>query len=349
MITQKKISVLMPHYNPDGVFLEKAIKSVIDQPYDNLELIVVDDGSTDESYKRLVELAGRDERIVVLRNISNEGVAKSLNKAIEKASGEYFFRMDTDDLCLRNRFVDTVEYLETHKEIDVIGAQCVMFSQGSPWRRKVTHLPASNDEMRATMLFRSPIVHPTVCFRRSSIERLHIRYDDSKRVAAEDYQLWVELALAGCVFGNMNNTAIRYRLHESQVTQVCAEALELSTRSIILSLLNRLGVELSAEEFELYFNFALGKLNTIDDLLASDEIAFRVAAVVPGSFATKEILYDIMANKCFHEALRMSLNGVNGVNTAFAETYSSTILGRKMFLNSMLSVSGIAGSLGLSI
>lgn len=116
------ITVALPVYN-GGSFLEDAVRSVVNQTWENWELLIIDDGSTDGAIDRLPFLS--DARILVIRDGQNRGLATRLNQAVLLANGKYFARMDHDDICSPERFFLQLQYLESHQEVDLLSTKCM--------------------------------------------------------------------------------------------------------------------------------------------------------------------------------------------------------------------------------
>ena len=120
-----KVSVIMPAYNA-GKYISAAIKSILEQTYSDLELIIINDGSTDDTLD--IASSYHDSRIHIINNSKNMGLAKSLNIALDVSRGKYFARSDADDINLPNRFKTQVKFLELHPEVDVVGTDMYIFS-----------------------------------------------------------------------------------------------------------------------------------------------------------------------------------------------------------------------------
>ena len=119
MANDPRVSVVMAVYNAEP-YLEEAVRSILGQTYDDLEFIIIDDGSTDRSPAMLKAFADGDRRLNVHRQ-PNLGLIASLNKACGLARGTYVARMDADDISLSRRFEKQVHYLDVHNEIGVLG------------------------------------------------------------------------------------------------------------------------------------------------------------------------------------------------------------------------------------
>ena len=106
------VSVLMSNYKTPVSYLKKSIESILNQSTTDLEFVIVNDGSKDNSRQVIYEYAQIDSRIVVVENEQNIGLPRSLNKGIEYCNGEYIARMDTDDICYPDRLEKQVAYMD---------------------------------------------------------------------------------------------------------------------------------------------------------------------------------------------------------------------------------------------
>lgn len=95
------VSVLLPVYNTEE-YIEAAVRSMLDQTYRHLELIIIDDASPDHSYKIVSALSEKDKRIQLFRNVNNLGITQTLNKGLKLCTGKYIARMDADDISITN-------------------------------------------------------------------------------------------------------------------------------------------------------------------------------------------------------------------------------------------------------
>lgn len=120
------VTIALPVFN-GGNTLAEAIQSLLDQTYQNFELIIIDDGSTDNSLE--VVNSYDINKIKLIKNIRNLGLSASVNKAVEIASGKYFARMDQDDICFPSRIEKQVRYLLVNSEIDLVATSILVFDE----------------------------------------------------------------------------------------------------------------------------------------------------------------------------------------------------------------------------
>lgn len=111
-----KVSVLMPVYNSQR-YLKTSIESILGQTFQDFEFIIIDDGSTDGSWKIIEKCKQKDERIVALRNKQNIGTSRTLNRGLSIATGKYIVRMDADDWSYPERIEKQYEYMQKHQNV----------------------------------------------------------------------------------------------------------------------------------------------------------------------------------------------------------------------------------------
>ncbi len=183
-----KVSILMPAYNGER-YLRKAVESILGQTFTDFEFIIVDDGSTDKTSLILASFA--DPRILLLRNRANEGIVASLNRGLAVARGEYLARQDADDISLPKRLEKQVEFLDSHRDVGLLGtAYSVINQQGVPIR----HIAVRTEtrDIQGHLLYENCFCHGAVMCRRSCLEAVGNYRDDL--FPAEDYDLWLRIS-----------------------------------------------------------------------------------------------------------------------------------------------------------
>lgn len=206
-----KISVIMAAYNTER-YIEQAIKSILKQSFNDFEIIVVDDASTDKTAEVIAKLAKEDSRIKLIRNKKNLGLTKNLNIALKKAKGEYIARMDADDVALPQRFAKQVTFLDKHKEIALVGTWADIINNKNKRVGEIKY--ATNDaQIRKNLIGRSQFIHPSVMFRKSVIKKVGL-YDESFR-SAQDYEYFPRM-MTKFKAANMPEKLMRYRWDFSQ-------------------------------------------------------------------------------------------------------------------------------------
>ena len=188
----KKISVLMGVYNCEDT-LESAIRSIQDQTYDNWELIICDDGSTDNSLQVVRKMAEADSRIIVLENGTNQGLNYTLNHCLEHATGELVARMDGDDLSLPQRFEKEAGFLEENKEYAIVSCPMIFFDDHGEWGRgSAKEFPTAEDVVSGV-----PICHAPVMMWKECMDKVGGYTVDQRMLRVEDVNLWIKLYAEG--------------------------------------------------------------------------------------------------------------------------------------------------------
>lgn len=182
------VSVIIPCYNCEK-FLRPALNSIINQTYRNLEIIIINDGSTDKTVEIIKEFQKFDQRIVFIDNIQNKGLIFTLNKGIVCSQGKYIARMDSDDISLENRIEQQVNYMENNPDISVCGTNSYIIDEDGNIKGK-SKLPISVSENFQFMAYSSTIYHPTVLMRSDIIKK---EFYNNDFIHAEDYELWCRL------------------------------------------------------------------------------------------------------------------------------------------------------------
>lgn len=204
------VSVLLPVYNCEK-FVAEAIDSILTQSFNDFELIIVNDGSTDRSAEIIRSYT--DPRIVYIENDQNAGLVRVLNSGLSMAQGVFIARMDADDISYPGRFEKQVSYLLAHPEIGVVGsAMQEINSEGRDLSS--CRFPENHDLIAWALCFRNPIVHPSVMMRREIL--INNGGYPTELIIPEDYYLW-HLLISKTKFANLPEILIKYRQHEDSV------------------------------------------------------------------------------------------------------------------------------------
>ena len=186
-----KVSVVTSVYNSSR-YLQKSIESILNQTLMDFEFIIIDDGSTDDSWEILSTYADRDRRIRLLKNEENIGLTKSLNKGLKLAQGEYIARQDADDQSLPKRLEKQVAYLESHQSVALV-ASGVQYIDDKDNKLRIDIPPKDQALLHWELLFRNPLRHSAVLWRRELVACQVGNYDPSFTYT-QDYDLWARIA-----------------------------------------------------------------------------------------------------------------------------------------------------------
>ena len=206
------VSVILPVFN-GGPYLRPAVRSVLGQRGCDLELILIDDGSTDGSAEVCRGFEGDGRVRVVVRE--NRGFAATLNEGMGLASSELIGRMDCDDLCLPGRFERQVDYMKAHPDVTLLGAGYWFIDAAG--RRIRTFVPPADDaELQRQMLAgTNPFCHPATVFRKRPA--LDAGGFDGSYQPAEDLDLFLKLGEAGPV-ACLPDVLLEYRQHPASMS-----------------------------------------------------------------------------------------------------------------------------------
>ena len=174
----------MPVYNASKYIVE-SITSILDQTFEDFEFLIINDGSTDDTLKKIKLFA--DSRIHILNHKKNKGLIKSLNEGIKKSKGKYIARMDADDISHPLRLQKQVQYMEKKHDIGICGTWIKNFGDAN----YVWQTPGDPDELNASLFFESMVAHPSVIMRKEFVQRHNIHYRQRYKYI-EDYMLWID-------------------------------------------------------------------------------------------------------------------------------------------------------------
>ena len=202
------VSVIMSVYNQENQLqLMQAVNSILVQTLTDFEFIIYDDGSDGESAEYICNLKNLDKRIRVIRCEENKGLAHSLNRCIDIASGKYLARMDADDISLPERLKREVDFLENHPEYAWVGTNATVFEHENIWG---TWIMAEEPNQYNLLPF-SPFIHPSVLFRRELFEEGGAYEVSQETLRCEDYELFMRLYIQGLRGYNLQEVLLLYR------------------------------------------------------------------------------------------------------------------------------------------
>src|SRR5262249_18828515 len=159
-------SVILPVYNSE-TYLAAAVESILAQTFRDFELIAVEGGSTDRSLAILDQFAATDPRVAVIRH-GTASLVRQLNRGLAAARGEYFARMDADDVSRPDRLQRQVDFLRRNPSIAVVGAAVTLIDERGSAVREIDY-PQSPTEVAAFLDIGSPLAHPAVMMRRDAV------------------------------------------------------------------------------------------------------------------------------------------------------------------------------------
>ncbi len=224
------VSVLMSVYN-DASHLTAAVESILAQTLDDLEFIIIDDGSTDGSTELLNTI--NDPRIRLTLSKRNWGLTASLNRGLRECRGRFVARIDADDVAVPERLHRQVEVLEQRADIGILGSARLLIDEHDQLVGR-SHPPVEDLAIRWKSLLGNPFGHPTVMLRAELLKRHRLQYDRTFRTA-QDYELWTRL-LRVARGANLAEPLVRYRLRNGASRTDKEQQLENHDRIAALSI-----------------------------------------------------------------------------------------------------------------
>jgi glycosyltransferase involved in cell wall biosynthesis len=213
-MSQPEISIILPAYNAEK-YIAETISSLLSQTFENFELLILDDGSTDNTIAVIKNF--NDSRIQLIENAQNLGLIRTLNKAAALCKGRYTARMDADDIALPNRLQLQKNYLDKNEKTAAIAGWIIFIDEAGTqtgiWEldRKTNTAPA----IKKALLKENCVAHPTVMIRTEILQQ-YLYKENQQNI--EDYDLWLRLTAAGLPLEKVQEPVLLYRVHNNSVT-----------------------------------------------------------------------------------------------------------------------------------
>lgn len=222
------VSIVLPVFNAES-FLIKAVESILLQEYKNFELILINDGSTDNTLSILEYYASIDSRVMLLSR-SNKGLIYSLNEGISLAKGLYIARMDSDDISHPERFKRQVELMELTKS-DICGCHFITIDESGK-KIDATLVPISSNSFLTNLALTVPFAHGSVMIRRDFLAKNNLYYGIGEYKTAEDYALWVRMYQLNAKFCNVDQFLFEYRDYTYSLSKKNSKALKYDAKTL---------------------------------------------------------------------------------------------------------------------
>jgi glycosyltransferase involved in cell wall biosynthesis len=308
------VSVVIPTYNRASLVGE-AIQSVLDQSYRDFEVIVVDDGSNDETRAVVTALKGPITYIYQ----DNRGRCVARNRGILQSSGRYVVFLDSDDMLLPDALRVQSVYLDTHPGVGIVysdGYYCDEAGRSLD-RVSVSRPPLRGSNMLETLVLDNVVIPPhSAMVRKSCLDRLGYPFFDEGLSVGEDTEFWIRLAALGCVFEYQDVATCKYRIHAGNTfaTGRFLHDMQCLRESLHKTYNGDYFLELSPEIQKTFFNFYLLGYLAVDPtsqerILASrnfGQLSAEIQAMVLYFIGVKNITEDGMV-RVGRERLRKAL------------------------------------------
>jgi glycosyltransferase involved in cell wall biosynthesis len=246
-LSGKLISVAMPVYNAEK-YIAEAIESILAQSYSNLELIIVNDGSYDDSKK--IILSYKDPRIKYFENESNLNIVKTRNRCISESSGDYIAVLDSDDIALPDRLEKQLEFLESNKEYGMCGTYYNIINTNNELLYRM-NVPVTNRDIQTFLNFNICFCHSSVMMRTELAKKF--KYKEGFDII-EDYELTYNVSKIAKI-ANLPFYSTLYRVHGNNVTIEKKDRMLALRKIMDESVLTDLGLYFTERELEIHSNF----------------------------------------------------------------------------------------------
>ena len=271
--TVSRVTVIMPVYN-GGKYIKDAIQSILDQTYPDFTLLCIDDCSTDESLDIIRTF--HDDRIQIIQNKSNRGIAYTRNRGLDLAETEYIALLDNDDVAMPYRLEHEVEFLDANLEIQVVGGHQRQIDGEGKDLNKQWSVYLNPAYIAAYLLLNNTIANGTTMFRKAFIEKHKIRYKDNM-YGTEDYEFWVQCSLKGRI-QNLDEVFLLWRVAGQNETFYRMNQFETVRKEALYKIRNHaltaIGINLTHEKLLLLGRvfYDDGVVDNLEDL----EMLYRV-------------------------------------------------------------------------
>lgn len=213
-----KVSVVLPCFNAER-FVGQSLTSLLGQTFADLEILAIDDGSTDATRSILDSYQARDPRVQVLHNESNQGLIVTLNRGVGEARGELIARMDADDVAAPHRIERQVQSLRRRPDVDMLGSAITLTGNRRWSRRRYPPVRCSEPGgARFMVVLGTPVAHMTL-MGRAPVMHAHPYGNGPESVHTEDYELFSRMMAAGVQFANLRERLVTVRVHPGGVSR----------------------------------------------------------------------------------------------------------------------------------
>ncbi|SDX58500.1 glycosyltransferase family 2 protein [Salimicrobium album] len=259
---QPLVTVFIPMFNAEK-YIQDTLESILNQSYKNLEVLVVDDGSSDRSVE--IVKSYTDNRIRVVVNEENKGIPYTRNVGLSLSSGKYMAIMDADDESIPERIREQVSYMEENPDIDAVGSY--YRAKGSNNSRIMKAYHTSWEEIRIQLMFNNQLGNSTAMIRMATVRDNGLTYNESYYVS-QDYEFWSQLSKVGRI-EILPKVLVDYRTGHSNATNASLSN-KMFERKILIDgihkdLLEHYGFHFSDEEVQVFNNFFFLNVVTVFD------------------------------------------------------------------------------------
>jgi glycosyltransferase involved in cell wall biosynthesis len=246
IMNRPMVSVVMPVFNAEN-YLEQAIESILNQSYTNLDIVIINDGSTDNSKNIILNF--EDKRLRYFENPVNWGIVKTRNRCLEEARGKYIAVLDSDDIAFPERIKEQVEFLENNPDYGMCGSYFQTIDGNGKFLKNV-RFPSNDKDARTYLIVHNCFCHSTIMMRSKLAKEFQYLagYD-----VAEDYLLWYEISKITKII-NLPVYTTFYRVHQKNISTTKNNVMFGIVNKINARILDDLNIKYSPEELEIHSN-----------------------------------------------------------------------------------------------
>jgi len=287
-----RVSVLMPVYNAED-FLKEAIDSIIFQTFTDWELIIGDDGSTDNTES--VVKSYHDSRITYYKNEVNKGHTETKYSLLAKSKGEYIAFLDADDVSYPDRLRLQVDFLDNNPDYGLCGTWGEMIDPGGKKIKKMSFING-HEYIRCALVFNTAFLQSSIMVKRNPMRDFYL---DREILLVEDYNFECLVSRATRV-ENLKQVLVEYRWHDSNISNTKQELLNNLNKKIYVRELNLLGIEATDEELDLHNTIRDKNSSNIPEKEFFRRLRFWMKKLVSANKKTKTYNHNIfLATVCF--------------------------------------------------
>lgn len=257
------ISVIMNVYNVDLKYFKPAVFSILNQTYRNLELIVINDGDS-ENHQRYSKFLNslEDKRIRYVNNKTNNGIPYCINQGIDLSKGEYVAKMDADDISVSDRLESELEFFKKNPNANVLGTYYVMF--GQEHTLGVDYNNYSQKHRNVLLFYRnSGLLQASFLIKKNFLDKYNIRYHTDLKLGAEDYRLWVDCSKYDRLYC-LNKVKYLYRRHTNQTSTAGLKKQNYYRDCVRIELVKKLVTSITKDEQNLHLHLCNRELDVND-------------------------------------------------------------------------------------
>lgn len=248
----------MAAYNA-APYIAQSIRSILDQTFDDFELLIVNDGSTDNTVE--IVKSFDDPRIHLIENEGNKGLGFTRNVALKEAKGEFIAVLDSDDIAFPDRLKKQVKHLQANPKLAVLGSYAYIIDKNGDRTGENITVACSSDHLRAILFFSNTFVHSGVMMRASAFREVG---GYPNHPVAQDYALFVRIGLRYEV-ENLPEYLVEYRMHDSNITLRKQNLIRQELRDILSYQLNLLSVDTQGIPIDILLDIIAGSSYSINE------------------------------------------------------------------------------------